>query len=201
MLAGVSSRPPALYVSSMNTIDGLAREFLSQQHIAIAGVSEDHETPANLIYNTLRRKGIRVYAINPLIKSFHGDPCYADVGSLPEKPDGLVIVTRPAVAEDLVRQCIQARVPRVWMHCVLGTRPRFLKKLARKITSVSPEAVRLCRENGIAVIPGSCPMQWIGDVGHLCMRGVLRATGALGPFDSSLRPDSPSAGPKLSAGA
>jgi predicted CoA-binding protein len=163
----------------MNTIDGLAKEFLSQRRLAVAGVSMDHETPANLIYRTLRGKGIRVYAINPVIKSFHGDPCYPDIASLPEKPDGLVIVTRPAVAEALVEQCIRAGVPRVWMHCMLGTRPRLLKRLAPKITSVSPKAVRLCRENGIAVIPGGCPLQWIGDAGHVCMRGVLRMTGAL----------------------
>ena len=66
------------------------------------------------------------------------------------------------------------------MHCLLGTRPRFLKGLAASMGSVSPEAVRLCRENGIAVIPGSCPMQFLGDdFGHTCMRGILRATGAL----------------------
>lgn len=163
----------------MSTIDDLAKDFLSQRHIAVAGVSADRETPANLIYDTLRRKGVRVYAIHPLIHSFRGDPCYPDIASLPERPDGLMIVTRPAVAEALVRQCIQAGVPRVWMHCMLGTRPRLLKKLAPKITSVSSEAVRLCRENGIAVIPGSCPMQFLGDVPHTCMRGVLRMTGAL----------------------
>lgn len=90
-----------------------------------------------------------------------------------------MIVTQPTVAEDLVRQCIEAGIPRVWLHCTLGTRPRLFKNLAASIGSVSPEAVRLCRENGITVIPGSCPMQFLGNFGHACMRGILRMTGAL----------------------
>lgn len=164
----------------MTKIDTLASDFLAQEHIAVAGVSLARENPANLIYRTLRKRGTTVYAISPHIKTFLDDPCYPDVTSLPEKPDGLVIVTKPAVAEALVRQCVLAGVPRVWLHCALGTRPRLFKGLAVKTGSVSPEAVRLCRENGIAVIPGSCPMQFLGeDFGHTCMRGLLRVSGAL----------------------
>jgi predicted CoA-binding protein len=164
----------------MTNIDDLARDFLAQKRIAVAGVSRTTETPANLIYRTLRKRGFIVSGINPHLDVFDEDRCYPDIASLPEAPDGLVIVTRPAVAEDLVQQCVKAGVPRVWMHCVLGTRPRFLKNLAASIGSVSPEAVRLCHENGIEVIPGSCPMQFLGeDLPHTCMRGALRMTGAL----------------------
>ena len=164
----------------MTNIDDLARDFLAHRRIAVAGVSRTTENPANLIYRTLRKRGFTVFGINPHVDLFERDRCYPDLVSLPETPDGLVIVTKPAVAEDLVRQCVEAGVPRVWMHCVLGTRPRFLKGLAESIGSVSPAAVRLCRENGIAVIPGSCPMQFLGeDLPHTCMRGVLRMTGAL----------------------
>jgi predicted CoA-binding protein len=164
----------------MSHIDDLAKDFLAQQHIAVAGVSDSRETTGNFIYKALRSRGYTVYGINPHTEEFHGDPCYPDVASLPEKPDGLVIVTRPAIAEDLVRQCVKAGVPRVWLHSMLGTRPHLFKGLADKIGSVSPEAVRICQENGIEVIPGSCPMQFLGeDFGHTCMRGFLRMTGAL----------------------
>src|SRR4029077_5099569 len=113
------------------------------------------------------------------LDAFQGDACYPGIDSLPEIPDGVVIVTRPEVTEEIVLQCIEAGVPRVWMHCMLGTHPRLFKGLAESIGSVSPRAVALCRDNGIAVIPGSCPMQFLGDFGHTCMRGFLRATGAL----------------------
>src|SRR5262245_49385330 len=103
----------------MNRIDDLAREFLDQNRFAVAGVSATREDAANLIYRTLRDRGYIVWGINPRIQTFHGDPCYPDVASLPEVPDVLVAVTRPPVTEDLVRQCIETGVSRVWMHCML----------------------------------------------------------------------------------
>jgi hypothetical protein len=48
------------------------------------------------------------------------------------------------------------------------------------MTSVSPEAVQMCRENGIEVIPGSCPNQFLNpDFGHKLMRGMFRTIGFL----------------------
>ena len=50
--------------------------------------------------------------------------------------------------------------------------------LAASGTSVSPEAVRMCRENGIEVIPGACPNQFLHpDFGHAMMRRLWRACG------------------------
>lgn len=160
-------------------IDAAAREFLAQKRIAVAGVSARRDTPANLIFKTLRSRGITVVPISSSTKEYEGVACYGDVAALPEPPDGLIIVTNPATALELVRQCVGSGVSRVWMHSMFGTRPRFLKKAAERITSVSEEAVRLCRDNGITVIPGSCPMQFVGDPGHRCMHGILRVIGAL----------------------
>ena len=48
------------------------------------------------------------------------------------------------------------------------------------VTSVSPEEVRRCKENGIAVIPGSCPNQFLKpDFGHAMMRILWRTLGYL----------------------
>lgn len=163
----------------MSTIDSLAADFLSQKCIAVAGVSSERETPANLIFKMLRDRGMTVYGVNPKHDVYRGERCYPDIASLPERPDGVVVVTRPEIAEDIVRQCIAGGVPRIWLHSMLGTRPTLFRTTAAKITSVSAEAIELCRRNGITVIPGSCPMQFAGDLGHRCMRGMLRLAGAL----------------------
>jgi hypothetical protein len=56
----------------------------------------------------------------------------------------------------------------------MGTKPG----LGAGATSVSQEAVRLCQENGIAVIPGSCPNQFLNpDFGHALMRVMFRTIG------------------------
>jgi uncharacterized protein len=94
--------------------------------------------------------------------------------SIPEKPEAVFILTNPKVSEQIVQQCVDLGIKHVWMHCLMGTKPG----LGAGMTSVSPEAVRMCRENGIAVIPGACPNQFLKpDFGHALMRVMFRAVG------------------------
>jgi uncharacterized protein len=147
-------------------------DFLAQQRIAVAGVSRDrgHHPVGNLIYDRLKRTGHDVFAVNPNMQRFEGDRCYPDVKAIPGGVDGVVIITRPEITEEIVRDCSEAGVRRVWMHGSLA-----------KGSSVSPQAVEYCRQHGISVIAGACPMMYGAgvDFGHRCMRAVMKLTGAL----------------------
>jgi hypothetical protein len=159
---------------SMANIDSLVQDFLAQKKIAVVGVSDKRDTGCNLAYRKFKSAGYLVSAVNPRIGTFEGDPCYPDLKSIPEKPDGVFILTNPKVTEQLVQQCVELGIQRVWMHCLMGTKPG----LAASMTSVSPEAVRMCRENGITVIPGACPNQYLKpDFGHSLMRVMFRTIG------------------------
>ena len=158
----------------MSKIDTLVQDFLAQKRIAVVGISDKRETGCNLSYRKFKAAGYIVSAVNPRISTFDGDPCYPDLKSIPEKPEAVFILTNPKVSEEIVRQCVELGIKHVWMHCMLGTRPG----LAASMTSVSPEAVRLCQENGIAVIPGACPNQYLkADFGHAMMRVMFRTLG------------------------
>jgi len=158
----------------MSKIDPLVKDFLAQKKIAVVGVSDKRETGCNQAYRKFKGAGYAVSAVNPRIPTFEGDPCYPDLKSIPEKPDAVFILTNPKITEQIVQQCVDLGVQRVWMHCLMGTKPG----LAANMTSVSPEAVRMCRENGITVIPGACPNQYLKpDFGHAMMRVMFRAFG------------------------
>ena len=158
----------------MSKIDPLVKDFLAQKKIALVGVSDKRETGCNQAYRKFKGAGYAVSAVNPRIPTFEGDPCYPDLKSIPEKPDAVFILTNPKITEQIVQQCVDLGVQRVWMHCLMGTKPG----LAANMTSVSPEAVRMCRENGITVIPGACPNQYLKpDFGHAMMRVMFRAFG------------------------
>ena len=160
----------------MAKMDTLVQDFLAQEKIAVVGVSDNRETGCNLAYRKFKETGYTVSAVNPRLTSFEGDPCYPDLKSIPEKPEAVFILTNPQVTEDVVQQCVDLGIQRVWMHCLMGTKPG----LAASMTSVSQEAVRICRENGIEVIPGSCPNQFLKpDIGHTIMRGMFRTFGFL----------------------
>ena len=158
----------------MSKVDTLVQDFLAQKVIAVVGVSNKRETGCNSNYLKFKSSGYRVYPVNPHISTHKGDPCYPDLKSLPEKPQAVFILARPEITDQIVRECVDLGVKHVWMHCMMGTKPGA----AAAMSSVSPQSVQLCRENGISVIPGSCPNQFLKpDVGHAMMRGLWRMIG------------------------
>jgi predicted CoA-binding protein len=160
----------------METIDCLIQDFLAQKVIAVVGVSDQRETGCNLNYKKFKESGHKVYAVNPRISSFDGVPCYPDLKSIPERPDAVFMLTNPNVTVEIVRQCVDLEIKHVWMHCLMGTKPG----LSAGKTSVSQSAVELCRANGIAVIPGSCPAQFMKpDIGHSMMHWLWKTLGYL----------------------
>jgi predicted CoA-binding protein len=155
----------------MTTLETKVHDFLAQKRIAVAGVSREASHPVgNLIFHRLKKTGHDVFPVNPHLQDFEGEPCYPDLRSIPGGVDGVVIVTRPEATERIVRDCVEADVHRVWMHQSMG-----------KGSSVSPAAVEACRQHGISVIAGACPMMYGPgvDPGHLCMRWILGLTGRL----------------------
>jgi uncharacterized protein len=154
------------------SLDAKVNDFLAQKRIAVAGVSRDNSRhpSANLIYRRLKNTGHEVFPVNPNLQTFDGDRCYPDLQSIPGGVGGVVIVTRPEIAERIVRDCNAAGVTRVWLHQSFS-----------KGSSVSQGAVEYGRQHNIAVIAGACPMMYGPgvDLGHTCMRWILKLTGGL----------------------
>lgn len=154
----------------MTTFKEAATEFLAQERLAVVGVSRSGEQTANYIYKKLRDHGGKVFPINPNADTVEGDPCYPNLGAVPERLDGVVAVVRPAIVQEVVRECVELGIPRVWMH---GN-----AFFGQNASSVSDEATVYGEENGIRVIAGGCPMMFL-DFGHKCMRLILGAMGKL----------------------
>jgi uncharacterized protein len=151
----------------MSKFDDLAHDFLAQKRIAVAGVSRNSQQTANQIYKTFRNKGYMVFPVNPNAATLEGDPCFPDLQSIPGGVDGVLIVTKPELTDEIVHDAVMAGVPRVWMHD-----NTFMTG------SMSETAVQYGRENGLTVISGGCPMMFL-DFGHKCMKWVLGAMGRL----------------------
>lgn len=158
----------------MAKVDDLVKSFLGQKRIAVVGVSDKRETGCNLAYKKFKENGYQVYAVNPRISSYDGNICYADLKSIPDKVEAVFILANPKVTEQVVSQCVELGIKHVWMHCMMGTKPG----LAAGMTSVSQSAVELCTANGIEVIPGTCPNQFLKpDFAHAMLRGLWRTFG------------------------
>lgn len=151
----------------MPTMKEAASEFLAKQRIAVTGVSrsspKDHG--ANTVFNRLRDRGYEVFAINPNASEVEGAPCYPDVKSVPGGVDAVVIGTRPEIADETMRECVDLGITAVWMHRGPGA------------GSVSASATEYGRAHGVMVIDGGCPLMFgpTADFGHKVMRVLLRS--------------------------
>jgi len=154
----------------MTGINNAAAEFLAHRRVAVTGVSR---TPANhgsnVVYRRLRERGYEVFAVNPNANEVEGDRAYRDLRSIPGGVEAVVIGTRPATADETMRECAELGVRHVWMHRGPGA------------GSVSESATRYGREHGITVIDGGCPCMFgpTADRGHRVMRALLTVTGSV----------------------
>lgn len=152
----------------MTAIKQAAEEFLTNNRIAVTGVSHDPKGHgSNVVYTRLRERGYEVFAVNPNADEVEGDRSYSDLRSIPGGVEAVVIGTRAERAEEAMRECAELRIKHVWMHRGPGK------------GSVSEAAAAYGREHGIAVIDGGCPCMFgpTADPGHKVMRLVLTLSG------------------------
>jgi len=137
--------------------------FLDGKRIVVAGVSRSGNAAANAIFRRLRDTGHEVIAVNPKAAEVEGQVCYPDLGAVPGTIDGLMVVTHPAVAADVVRAALDRGVRHIWFHRSFGT------------GSVSEDAVQACRAGGVEPIVGGCPLMYCQpvDPGHRFFRWWL----------------------------
>lgn len=120
----------------------LIAEFVNHRIWAIVGVSTNPVKYGNRIFRDLQKAGYTVYPVNPKGGDIGGHKIYTSLRDLPEKPEVVDIVVPPNITEQVVRECYELGLNRVWMQP----------------GAESLEAVRFCSENGIGVVYNACAM-------------------------------------------
>ena len=152
----------------MAPIKDAAAEFLSKKRVAVTGVSRNPQPHAgNTVYRRLRDRGYQVFAVNPNTDEVEGDRAYHSLASIPGGVDAVVIGTRPEIADETMRECVELGIKHVWMHRGPGA------------GSVSQTAAAFGRGHGVKVIDGGCPCMFgpTADFGHRAMRLVFTLAG------------------------
>ena len=132
--------------------------------VAVIGASPGSYFSDRLFENLAHRAGdLEVFPVNPNASEVEGTRCFPDLQSVPGELDGVVVATHPDVSVEVVRQAVERKVPRIWLHRSFGR------------GSVSDAAVRECGSRGIPCIVGGCPLMYCEpvDFGHRCMRWWL----------------------------
>jgi uncharacterized protein len=157
--------------TAMNTRALRANDFLARQRLAVVGVSRDPRDFSRGLFRELLRRGYDLVPVHPAGGVVEGRPCARCVQDVQPPVEGALVMTPPPAAEQVVRDCVAAGIPRVWLHRGIGP------------GAVSTAAVSLCHENGIAVVEGECPYMFLPASGfvhrtHGFFRRLARGRGA-----------------------
>lgn len=152
--------------ATLTTIhEGTVQRFLAGHRFAVVGASGAKGNFGATIVRTLRDRGDDVVAVNPLGQPIDGRPCEPDLASVEGELDGVIVMVPADRAVDVVRDCIDHGVRRVWLFRGFGGPG-----------AMSDEAVELCDAAGIEVVAGACPLMFIEPVGlgHRLHRAIRR---------------------------
>jgi predicted CoA-binding protein len=151
----------------VDRFDELVREFLGKQRIAIWGVEDAKADPGAWVAGRFRKQGVEVVAVNP---GFADDPSQQRASSLTKvapRVEAVLVYVDRAQTMAAVDDCIDARIPLVWLHDALSP------------GAAIPDAIDKLKSAGCSVIPGLCPMFFLESVdpAHFCLKWVLRLSG------------------------
>jgi len=93
--------------------------------IAVIGATDRPGKYGGIIYRDLKRKGYKVFAVNPYRETVDGDPCWKSVRDLPEVAtiaDFVIPAERGLMVLD---QCEEAGILNIWLQP--GAESRELK--------------------------------------------------------------------------
>ena len=131
------------------SIRALIGEFLSEKRIAVVGVSRNPRDFTRALLKEFRTRGYDTVPVTPHAQEIEGAQCFARVQDIRPAVGRALLMTPPQATEQVVRDCAEAGIPLVWMYRAGGT------------GAVSQAAIEFCRERGIRVVPGFCPLMFL----------------------------------------
>jgi predicted CoA-binding protein len=123
--------------------------FLAEPAIAVVGVSRSGKGFGNAAARELRRKGYRIYPVNPEADLIDGDRCYRALDALPEPVGAVLVVVPPGQALRVVREAAAAGMRHVWLQQ----------------GAESPQVIQACADLGLDPVAGKCILMFAEPTG------------------------------------
>ena len=108
--------------------------------IAVVGLSPKPDRPSYKVASYLKEQGYKIIPVDPAEQEIVGEPCYPDLGSIPEPVDVVDVFRRPEEVPPIVEEAIRIGAKAVWMQEGV----------------VNGEAVARAREAGLMTVTDKC---------------------------------------------
>jgi predicted CoA-binding protein len=88
----------------------------SSRTIAVIGLSSKRFRPSHGVAEYMQHAGYRIIPVNPLETKILGEPCYADLDSVPGPIDIVDIFRRSEFVPEIVEAAIRKGAKAIWMQ-------------------------------------------------------------------------------------
>ena len=110
--------------------------------IAIVGANNNPAKYGNVIYRDLKRKGYKIFPVNPTASEVENDTAYASLTQMPFKPTIVNFVIPPAATKKVLEECLLLGLMNVWLQP----------------GSESPEVLEFIQEKNFNYLANACIM-------------------------------------------
>jgi uncharacterized protein len=124
-------------------------EFMARRRLALVGVSRDSKAFSRALMREFIAKGYDVVPVNRSGGDIEGRTAATSVCQVSPAVETALLMTPAAETRAAVEDCAQAGVKFVWMYRATGK------------GAVDPQAAAWCRERGIEVVEGECPLMFL----------------------------------------
>ena len=138
-------------------------DFWTNERYAVVGNSAEKPFP-KLTYGFLKERGATVFPVDPSASDIDGDTAYADLKSLPEPVQAVVLELPKEQTAGWVTAAADAGARHVWIHQGRDT----------------PEALAIAEERGLQLRHGTCAVMYVTEgfaQGHGIHRFIQKALG------------------------
>jgi len=127
------------------------------------GISRKPNDFSVTLFNELCRRGYDMVPVNPNTIEMLGRRCFASVQDIQPRVEAALLMTTPSATDDVVSDCAEAGISRVWMYRAGGQ------------GAVSTKAQKFCQEHGMRVVAGECPFMFLPQAGFAHrIHGLIR---------------------------
>jgi uncharacterized protein len=143
--------------------------FLEGHRFALVGASDAAGSFSTTVMTALQAHGYDVVPVNRRQPVIDGGVTCASVGDIEGTVDGAIVMVPSDAAEGVVRECVDAGITKVWLFRGVGK------------GACSDGAVKACRDHGVDLINGACPLMFLEPVRgvHRLHRGIRRVRKSL----------------------
>ena len=110
--------------------------------VAVVGATDNAAKYGHKILLDLKRKGFKIYPVNPQRDTVMGDKAYAAVGDIPDPPTIVDFVIPPRITLHVLKQCLELGLKNVWIQP----------------GAESPEVIEYVEEHGFNYVANACIM-------------------------------------------